>query len=121
MSTPGCEPHVIKAVKGMRCETCEATRHAQIARPTTLPRLLDFNSCVGVDIFYCHDIGDARHAFLAIVDWATTYQVAVKLDAETGPDIERAFNDSLARGFWSALHGVPRPGWQGPSWTGEAM
>ncbi|CAE7900046.1 RE1, partial [Symbiodinium sp. KB8] len=31
----GCEPHVIKAVKGMKCETCDATRHAQVARPTT--------------------------------------------------------------------------------------
>ncbi|CAE7510826.1 GIP [Symbiodinium sp. CCMP2592] len=98
----GCEPHVVKAVKGMRCETCEATKHAQIARPTALPRLLDFNTCVGVDIFYCHDINDVRHAFLAIVDWATTYQVAVLLEAETGPDIERAFND-----HWLGVFGPP--------------
>ena len=69
----GCEPHVIKAVKGMKCETCDATRHAQVARPTTLPRMLDFNSCVGIDIFYCHDCDDTRHAFLTMVDWATTY------------------------------------------------
>ncbi|OLP99804.1 hypothetical protein AK812_SmicGene17601 [Symbiodinium microadriaticum] len=66
----GCEPHVIKAVKGMKCETCDATRHAQVARPTTLPRMLDFNSCVGIDIFYCHDCDDTRHAFLTMVDWA---------------------------------------------------
>ena len=98
----GCEPQVTKAVKGMRCETCEATKHAQIARPTTLPRLLDFNSCVGVDIFYCHDAMDTRHAFLAIVDWATTYQVAVKLEAETGQDIEQAFNN-----YWLGVFGPP--------------
>ncbi|CAE7295005.1 unnamed protein product, partial [Symbiodinium sp. CCMP2592] len=81
----------------------KATKHAQIARPTALPRLLDFNACVGVDIFYCHDINDVRHAFLAIVDyWATTYQVAVLLEAETGPDIERAFND-----HWLGVFGPP--------------
>ena len=88
----GCEPHVIKAVKGMKCETCDATKHAQVARPTTLPRMLDFNSCVGVDIFYCHDSDDMRHAFLTMVDWATTYQVAIRLETESGPNVEKMFN-----------------------------
>ncbi|CAE7261007.1 RE2 [Symbiodinium sp. CCMP2592] len=88
----GCEPNVIKAVKGMKCETCQASKHAQIARPTAMPRLLDFNSCVGVDIFYAHDALDKRHAFLTVVDWATTYQAVMKLEHEDGPSVERAFN-----------------------------
>ncbi|CAE7245918.1 RE2 [Symbiodinium sp. CCMP2592] len=53
---------------------------------------LDFNSCVGVDIFYAHDAHDKRHAFLTVVDWATTYQVVMKLEHEDGPSVERAFN-----------------------------
>ncbi|CAE6942423.1 RE2 [Symbiodinium sp. CCMP2592] len=98
----GCEPHIIKAVKGMKCETCEATKGAQVARPTTLPRLLDFNSCVGIDLMYVHDANDVRHTFLTMVDWATTYQVVAKLDRETGPDVEKAFNN-----MWITPFGPP--------------
>ena len=70
-----------------------------IARPSTLPRLLDFNSCVGIDLFYVHDINDKRHTFLSMVDWATTYHVVTKLDSETSEDVERAFNSSWINPF----------------------
>ena len=56
----GCEPHIIKAAKGLKCATCNATKSAQISPPSTLPRLLDFNSCVGIDIMYVHDANDCR-------------------------------------------------------------
>ena len=85
----GCEPNIVKAAKGMQCATCAATKGAGIARPSTLPRLLDFNSCVGVDLMYCHDCQDKRHAFLTITDWGTSYHVVVKLNSERGPDVER--------------------------------
>ena len=98
----GCEPHIIKAVKGMKCEACQATKGAQISRPSTLPRLLDFNSCVGIDIMYVHDSEDVRHAFLSMVDWATTYQVVARLERETGPDVEQAVNN-----FWIGPFGPP--------------
>ena len=98
----GCEDHIIKAVKGMHCETCKTTQGPGIARGTTLPRLLDFNSCVGVDIFYVHDIRDKKHAFLSMVDWATTYHVVKHLEKETGEDVERAFNDA-----WLNVFGPP--------------
>ena len=98
----GCEPNIIKAVKGMKCATCEATKGPGIARPSTLPRLLDFNSCVGIDIMYCHDIQDVRHAFLTMTDWATSYHAVAKLEKETGPDVERAFNT-----HWLSPFGPP--------------
>ncbi|CAE7927275.1 unnamed protein product, partial [Symbiodinium sp. KB8] len=79
---------VIKAAKGMKCDVCHSTKHAQVSRPTTLPRLLDFNSCVGVDIFYAHDALDEKHAFLTIVDWATTYQAVIRLEREDGPTVQ---------------------------------
>ena len=98
----GCEPNIVKAAKGMQCATCAATKGASIARPSTLPRLLDFNSCVGVDIMYCHDCQDKRHAFLTITDWGTSYHVVVKLGSESGPDVERAFNS-----HWLSPFGPP--------------
>ena len=98
----GCEPHILKAVKSMRCETCLSTKKPLIARPTTLPRLLDFNSCVGIDLFYVHDINDKRHTFLSMVDWATTYHVVAKLDSETSEDVEKSFNS-----LWINPFGAP--------------
>ena len=95
----GCEPHILKAVKSMRCQICQSAKRSMIARPSTLPRLLDFNSCVGIDLFYVHDINDKRHTFLSMVDWATTYHVVTKLDSETSEDVERAFNSSWINPF----------------------
>ena len=98
----GCEGHILKAAKGMKCSTCDATRSPQVARGTTLPRLLDFNSCVGVDIFYVHDTDDVKHAMLSMVDWATTYHVVARLGRETGEDVEKAFNT-----HWLSTFGPP--------------
>ena len=95
----GCEPHILKAVKSMRCETCQSTKRPMLARPSTLPRLLDFNSCVGIDLFYVHDINDKRHTLLSMVDWATTYHVVTKLDSETSEDVEKALNSSWINPF----------------------
>ena len=95
----GCEPHILKAVKSMRCEICQSTKKPAISRPTTLPRLLDFNSCVGIDLFYVHDISDQRHTFLSMVDWATAYHVVAKMDKEASEDVERAFNSSWINPF----------------------
>ena len=98
----GCEPQVVKAAKGMRCATCDATKGAGIARPSTLPRLLDFNSCVGVDIMYCHDYQDKRHAFLTMTDWGTSYHVVARLESESAADVEKAFNN-----YWLGPFGPP--------------
>ncbi|CAE7692154.1 GIP [Symbiodinium sp. CCMP2592] len=59
----GCEPHIWKAVKGMK-----------------------------FDLFYVHDINDKRHTFLSMVDWATTYHVVCRMESETAEDVEKAFN-----------------------------
>ena len=74
----------------MQRATCAATKGAGIARLSTLPRLLDFNSCVGVDIMYCHDCQDKRNAFLSTTDWGTSYHIVVKLRSESGPDGEHS-------------------------------
>ena len=98
----GCESSVIKAAKGMRCQVCEATKEPQVARPTTLPRMLSFGEIVCADILYAHDCEDKRHTFLSLVDVGTTYHVVVKLRNTGGKEIEQAFNT-----YWLAPFGAP--------------
>ena len=82
----------MKAAKGMRCETCLTTTGPRIARPSTMPRMLDFNDCVGADILYHHDADDKKWSFLSMVDWGTSYHIVVPLYGHSAEDIEEAFN-----------------------------
>ena len=99
----GCEEAVLKAAKGMRCEVCATSSGPRIARPSAVPRMYDFNDCVGADLLHHHDIDDVRHTFLSIVDWGTSYHVAVPLSGFANEDIEKAFND-----HWIAPFGPPK-------------
>ncbi|CAE7467344.1 RE2 [Symbiodinium sp. CCMP2456] len=99
----GCEDAIIKAAKAMKCEVCAATAGPRIARPSTVPRMYDFNDCVGADLLHHHDIDDERHTFLSIVDWGTSYHVVVPLEGFDSEDIEKAFND-----HWVVPFGPPR-------------
>ena len=98
----GCEASVVKAAKGMRCQVCEATRQPQVARPTTLPRMLSFGEIVCADILYAHDCEDKRHTFLSLVDVGATYHVVIKLANTGGKEIEKAFNT-----YWLTPFGAP--------------
>ena len=98
----GCEASVIKAAKGMKCQTCDATKEPQVARPATLPRMLSFGEVVCADILYAHDCEDKRHSFLSLVDVGTTYHVVIKLRNTGGKEIEQAFNT-----YWLAPFGAP--------------
>ena len=69
----GCEEAVLKAAKGMQCDVCASTAGPKISRPSTAPRMYDFNDCVGADLLHHHDSEDQRHTFLSIVDWGTSY------------------------------------------------
>ena len=62
-------------------------------------------------LIYCHDINDNKHAFLTMVDWATTYQVAIKLESEA------ALMHTLVERFWTTHIGVFGLGRQSASWT----
>ncbi|CAE7427315.1 GIP, partial [Symbiodinium pilosum] len=89
-----------KGVPG--AQVCEATKEPQVARPTTLPRMLSFGEMVCADILYAHDCEDKRHTFLSLVDVGTTYHVVVKLRNTGGKEIEQAFNT-----YWLAPFGAP--------------
>ena len=99
----GCEEAVLKAVKGMQCDVCASTAGPKISRPSTVPRMYDFNDCVGADLLHHHDSEDQRHTFLSIVDWGTSYHVAVPLKGLDSEDIEKAFND-----HWVVPFGPPK-------------
>ena len=99
----GCETAVLKAAKGMKCQVCDSTREPQVARPSSLPRMLSFGEVVCADILYAHDCDDKKHVFLSMVDVGTTYQVVVKLKSTSGKEVEQAFNTC-----WLTPFGAPR-------------
>ena len=99
----GCEDAIVKAAKGMRCEICAATSGPRISRPSAVPRMYDFNDCVGADLLHHHDVDDKRHTFLSLVDWGTSYHIVVPLSGFDNEDIEKAFND-----HWIVPFGPPK-------------
>ncbi|CAE7780747.1 RE1 [Symbiodinium sp. CCMP2592] len=99
----GCDQSVLKAARSMRCQVCEANAAPKIARPSTIPPMADFNDTLGLDLFFCHDTDDVKHAFLSVVHYGTTYHTVVKLDGQSGEDIEAKFNE-----MWLIPFGPPK-------------
>ncbi|CAE7361897.1 RE2 [Symbiodinium sp. CCMP2592] len=99
----GCDQSILKAARSMRCQVCEANTAPKIARPSTIPPMADFNDTLGLDLFFCHDTDDVKHAFLSVVDYGTTYHTVVKLDGQSGEDIEAKFNE-----MWLVPFGPPK-------------
>ena len=99
----GCDPAVLKAAKTMKCQVCDANAAPKIARPSTIPPMADFNDTLGLDLFFCHDINDVKHGFLSVVDYGTTYHLAIKVDGQSAEDIEAKFNE-----MWLIPFGPPK-------------
>ena len=99
----GCDPAIIKAARSMRCQVCDANAAPKIARPSTIPPMVDFNDTLGLDLFFCHDINDIKHAFLSVVDYGTSYHLATRVDGQSGEDIEAKFNE-----MWLLPFGPPK-------------
>ena len=98
----GCEPAVLKAAKGMKCQVCDSTKDPQVARPASMPRMLTFGEIVAADILYAHDCNDNRHVFLSLVDVGTTYHIVIKLRNTSGKEVKQAFNT-----YWVTPFGAP--------------
>ena len=99
----GCEVPVLKALKTMKCETCEANAMPKSARPSSLPHMYDFGDVIGIDVFYAHDCSDVRHTFISIVDYGTTFHIVGKLGGQTGGEVEEAINS-----LWIGPYGAPK-------------
>ena len=99
----GCDPAVLKAARSMKCQVCDANAGPKIARPSTIPPMADFNDTLGLDLFFCHDTNDEKHGFLSVVDYGTTFHLAIKVDGQSAEDIEAKFNE-----MWLLPFGPPK-------------
>ncbi|CAE7678552.1 RE2, partial [Symbiodinium sp. CCMP2456] len=99
----GCDSNILKAARSMKCQVCDANAAPKIARPSTLPPMADFNDTLGLDLFFCHDIDDVKHAFLSVIDYGTSYHLATRVDGQSAEDIEAKFNE-----MWLLPFGPPK-------------
>ena len=99
----GCDTPILKAARSMRCQVCDANAAPKIARPSTIPPMIDFNDTLGLDLFFCHDVNDVKHAFLSVTDYGTSYHLATRVDGQSTEDIEARFND-----VWLLPFGPPK-------------
>ena len=65
--------------------------------------MADFNDTLGLDLFFCHDTNDGKHGFLSVVDYGTTFHLAVRVDGQSAEDIEAKFNE-----MWLLPFGPPK-------------
>ena len=52
----GARNEVLKAAKGLKCETCTRTQAPAISKPAAIANVLQFNQVVGADLLYVHDV-----------------------------------------------------------------
>ncbi|CAE7698950.1 RE1 [Symbiodinium sp. CCMP2592] len=98
----GADEGVLKACKKMRCEDCARNQATQVARPATLPSLLDMNQLVSVDVFHVFDANRVRHEFLSVIDHATTFHLVCELEGHSAEAFCRSFTQ-----LWGNTFGAP--------------
>ncbi|CAE7529744.1 GIP [Symbiodinium sp. CCMP2592] len=98
----GADEGVLKACKKMRCEVCARNQSTQVARPATLPSLLDMNQLVSVDVFHAFDANRVRHEFLSVIDHATTFHLVCEIDGHSAEAFCRSFTQ-----LWGNTFGAP--------------
>ena len=76
----GADENILRACKGMRCQVCARNQHTGTPRPATLPSLLYMNELVSIDVFHVFDSERVRHELLSVIDHATTFHLACKID-----------------------------------------
>ncbi|CAE7856566.1 GIP, partial [Symbiodinium necroappetens] len=93
----GADEGVLKACKKMRCEVCDRNQNTHVARPATLPSLLDMNQLVSIDVFHAFDVDRVRHEFLSVIDHATTFHLVCELQGTISTDLETGLQEILQR------------------------
>ena len=99
----GGSSEILKAAKSLRCETCLRCRGPRSPKPASEPRLLEFGDVVGVDMMFAYDIEKKKHKLLSIVDFASSYQVVIKVPNQTGETLEKTFLK-----HWVQIFGAPK-------------
>ena len=99
----GASTEVVKAAKSLTCETCKRCLGPRSSRPASEPKLMEFGDVVGVDMMFAYDIEKKSKSLLSIVDYASSYQVVVKVPNQTGDTLEKTFLK-----HWVQVFGAPK-------------
>ena len=99
----GGSSEILKAAKSLRCETCLRCQGPRSPKPSSEPRLLEFGDVVGVDMMFAYDIEKKKHKLLSIVDFASSYQLVIKVPNQTGETLEKTFLK-----HWVQIFGAPK-------------
>ena len=99
----GASTEVVKAAKSLTCETCKRCLGPRSSRPASEPKLMEFGDVVGVDMMFAYDIEKKKQKLLSIVDYASSYQVVVRVPNQTGDTLEKTFLK-----HWVQVFGAPK-------------
>ena len=98
----GARPEVLRAAKGLKCETCTRTQAPAISKPAAIGNILQFNQVVGADLLYVHDVNGKKHEMLSVVDFSSSYHVVIPVARKDTPTLEQAFCQ-----HWVNVFGAP--------------
>ena len=93
----------LTAIEHMVCGSCERTKPPSAPRPASIPHFLgQFGERVQMDIVYMRDLTGTNHPVLGMIDLATTFQQAVRLQSRATDHVLDQFRRS-----WLAPFGYP--------------
>ena len=90
------------AANALRCASCLRTKAPPPGPPSTLPRALQFNDRLSMDIVYSNDYTGKMHPFLGIFDKATWYHVVKRF-----PDRNSFTVFNTITSMWIDPFGIP--------------
>ena len=94
---------VLSCLEHLECGTCKRSRLPQAPRPAAVPVMSgQFGDRLQIDRFWVRDLTGCSHCLLGVVDMATSFQQAVRLE-DFGSE---AVYDAL-RGLWLQPFGHP--------------
>ena len=100
----GASSQAIKAAKELTCSVCANHVQASSALPANVPRVLDFNSQVGLDVKYLPSWKPGKTIrCVNIVDYASSLQIVVPIFQHETSDIIKG----VLRDNWISWAGVP--------------
>ena len=100
----GASSQAVKAAKELTCSVCANQAQPSSALPANVPRVLDFNSQVGLDVKYLPSWKPGKTIqCVNIVDYASSLQIVVPIFQHETSDIIKG----VLRDNWISWAGVP--------------
>ena len=93
----------LTAIEHMVCGSCQRTRKPDAPRPASVPHFLgQYGERVQLDIVYVRDLTGSNHMILGMVDLATSFQQAVRVQSRNAEHVLEMFLRA-----WLAPYGYP--------------